>query len=118
MEKRFTWNLGAESLTDAADRARQGAPWNAVRALCKKTGATYESGHAFDGFEVEVHAPEGMHFKMLDVHSAISRVEIPTARREAWAGALEDMQGGFERCTAETCSQWEDGRCLVWGHAE
>ena len=22
MEKRFTWNLGAESLTDAADRAR------------------------------------------------------------------------------------------------
>jgi hypothetical protein len=116
--KRFSWNIGAESLAKAAGRSKpRGAPWSTVPALCRKKGATYEAGTAFDGFEVEITAPKGTHFRGLDVHSAISRVEDPRARREAWEGALEDMQGGFECCTEETCSEWsggQDGRCGFW----
>jgi hypothetical protein len=86
--------------------------------LAKKLGAVVTIDHATK--TVEVDAPAGHHFAMLDLHwsCAGNSGETPAER---YAAAIEDLtvEGGrsvWERCTAETCQAWEDGHCGVWGN--
>lgn len=86
-------------------------------ALAARVGASVEFDRIDGGQEIMVEAPQGHHFAALDVHEVVLSDTMPTMR-DRYEAAIEDVQGGFEPCTADTCQLWEDGRCEWWGSEE
>lgn len=66
------------------------------------------------GNEVCVQAPPGQHFAAVGVHEVVASDTFENTA-DRWAGVLDDIRGGFEPCTSETCNCWEDGHCGWWG---
>ena len=89
-----------------------------LRRLCERTGATLVECDL-----LEVEAPLGHHFSGVGVHATCNGWKAaggwaPT-KRHAIAGAIDDIEGGFERCTTDSCPSKEeiDGVLVCgWDH--
>lgn len=92
-----------------------------LERLARRLGATvrYEKLNDPPGqSEIMVEAPEGHHFVSCGVHEIVNSDNGYSTMPERYAGAIEDLIEGFERCDAETCGEWRVGRCDWWGEEE
>lgn len=65
------------------------------------------------GGEVRVEAPNGHHFVGCDVHEVVAADWFETMPQR-YASVIDDIEGGFERCDAETCGMWVQGVGCEW----